>query len=231
MSNRTMYDSVNVAAIPANATMVAGYVDGRYQTVPALRQRFPHAKVVTITVFGEPGAQVADCERGDLTPAQAAQWAKSERLAGRHPTIYCSASPWPSVQQAVRDVGLDPAHDVSWWIAAYDHSTSIPNGAVAHQFTDPGPYDVSSVLDYWPGVDPTPSPPSGHDCAAGQVWWTGHGCWDPHQIPADASGVFTPGGSAMAWWDGHGWTDVHQIPANSPGVHNFTWTATGWKPG
>lgn len=31
---RTMYDSVTVADVPAHATMVAGYANGRYANLP-----------------------------------------------------------------------------------------------------------------------------------------------------------------------------------------------------
>jgi hypothetical protein len=159
------YDDTNIADIPSSAQMIAVYADGPYAgTEPAARKRFPHALIVTITVRGEPNREICDCETGDLTPPEAAHWALAEHKAGRHPTIYCSASPWDEVKAAVRAVGLDPAKDVSWWIAHYDGDPTIPAGAVAKQYlgspgNSPGHYDESSVADYWPGVDPAPKPP------------------------------------------------------------------------
>ena len=47
---RTLYDSTTATDLPKAATMVAGYVDGLYKTVDALRARFPKAQIVTITV-------------------------------------------------------------------------------------------------------------------------------------------------------------------------------------
>lgn len=155
---RTLYDSTNVADIPADATMVAGYVDGKWATFPALAARFPHAVRVSITVFGWDGtgkhvpADVCDCESGDLTAAQAARWAREETQAGRQPTIYCSLSAWSTVKAAVAAVGAGP---VSYWIADYDGSAVIPAGAVAKQYRSDTNQnlDYSIVADYWPGVD------------------------------------------------------------------------------
>jgi len=46
-----------------------------------------------------------------------------------------------------------------WWIAAYPgNGANLYPGAVAHQYADPGPVDLSVVADYWPGVDPKPVP-------------------------------------------------------------------------
>lgn len=156
-----MYDSVTVADIPHVATMIAGYVDGIYANVPAIRQRFPHATIVTVTVKGTPGANVIDCEPGDASPAQAAAWAKREVAAGRKPTIYCMASQWVQVKLAVASAGV--TGKVSYWIADYDGQPAVPSGAVAKQYlgspgNSPGHYDVSVVAAHWPGVDPDPKP-------------------------------------------------------------------------
>ena len=71
--SRIMYDAVNWQAIPADAEHVAGYIDGaQSQWPPEAWARFPHA--ARITVLGTQNADVADCETGDLTPQQAANW-------------------------------------------------------------------------------------------------------------------------------------------------------------
>lgn len=159
---RTLYDSTTVQDIPKSATMVAGYMDGKYQTVRALRARFPKAQIVTITVLGTPGAHVADVETGDLTPASGAIWAKREIQAGRKPTLYCSASLWPAVERAVRAQGI--SGKVSYWIAHYDDVAQIPEGAVAKQYrsTSKPNLDTSVAVDapHWPGVDPAPVTPA-----------------------------------------------------------------------
>jgi len=55
------------------------------------------------------------------------------------------------VYDAFIGAGIAPPY---FWIADYRTSTvAIPAGAVAWQYTDVGPYDLSHVGDYWPGVD------------------------------------------------------------------------------
>jgi hypothetical protein len=82
------------------------------------------------------------------------------RAAGADPTIYCNASTWPAVRAAFAAANVAEPH---YWIAKYDGDPTIPAGAVAKQYRGdvaPG-YDVSSVVDYWPGVDPAPTNPGG----------------------------------------------------------------------
>ena len=153
---RLMYDAVTESNIPANATMVAGYVDGHYANIDRVRARFPHARIVTITPHGINDAEVADVETGDLTPAQGAEWARKKVAAGKTPTLYCNLSTWPAVQQAVHAAGLD--HKVQYWIAKYDGVAQIPAGAIAKQYRSTSTLDYSVVADYWPGVDPAPAP-------------------------------------------------------------------------
>ncbi|MDH6116923.1 hypothetical protein ABH930_000342 [Kitasatospora sp. GAS204A] len=151
---RTMYDAVTAANVPAGATLVAGYGDGYYQNVAAFRARFPGATVVEIAVFAHDDlGQVLDVETGDATPAQAPGWVQMRRAAGVDPTVYCDTSTWPAVRSAFQSAGVAEPH---YWIAQYDNNPTIPAGAIAKQYQDPGPYDLSSVADYWPGVDPTP---------------------------------------------------------------------------
>lgn len=162
---RRLFDAVTVQNIPHDAQMVAGYVDGHYQTVKYLEEHFPHARIVRITVTGNTlDAHVADVEPGDLTPQSGARWALRKVQAGQHPTLYCNTSTLPSVLRAVHTLGINP-DDVSYWVAQYDGDPTIPhtNGAhiVAKQFTDRShgrSLDESVVADYWPGVDPAPKP-------------------------------------------------------------------------
>jgi hypothetical protein len=152
-----MYDAVSVPSVPAGATLVAGYDDGYYTDVAAFEARFPHAKVVPITVFASDNlGTVLDVEGGDATPAQAPGWVKMRRAAGVDPTVYCNSSTWDAVKAAFSIAGVAQPH---YWIARYDGIAVIPAGAIAKQYSDPGPYDLSVVADYWPGVDPAPSPP------------------------------------------------------------------------
>lgn len=172
---RIMTDSTTAADNPANVALVAGYTDGRYANLTALRKRYPHATIVTITVFGQGDADVVDRETGDASAATAAGWALGRAHAGAHPTIYLSVSQLRPVMLACQHVGLG-AGDVSFWTAHYtgqSHMCSAncwkPYGAlpftpniVATQYDDKGPqgqhYDRSLVAAYWPGVDPAPAP-------------------------------------------------------------------------
>lgn len=161
---RTMYDAVTAANIPADAKMVAGYVD---QIVlkpwtAADWARFPGAtKVEIVKKATSDFGHVLDVEPGDATPAQAPGWAAMRRRAGADPTIYVNASTWPSVRAEFVRQGVAPPH---YWIARYDGDPAIPAewtalGCVAKQYRGdvaPG-YDLSSVPGAWPGVDTGPS--------------------------------------------------------------------------
>ncbi|MEY9937281.1 hypothetical protein [Streptacidiphilus sp. MAP5-3] len=149
---RTMYDAVTVANLPAGAPLYAGYVDGNYANVTEMRAKYPHATIVEIAVFASTNAgHVLDVETGDATPTEAPGWVLRRRAAGVDPSVYCNTSTWPAVRAAFQAVRVPEPH---YWVAQYDGDLTIPTGAVAKQFADPGPYDISSVADYWPGIDP-----------------------------------------------------------------------------
>lgn len=154
---RTMYDSVNINKIPADAEMVAGYIGGQWATFNALSARFPHAVKVSIAVAARYDAQVLDVEKGDAEPIEAPPWVIRQRKRGQDPTVYCTFSAWPTVRSAFRQASVPEPH---WWIAKYDNVAELPAGAVAKQYGGDmaGGYDLSIVADYWPGVDPAPIP-------------------------------------------------------------------------
>jgi len=143
----TMYDSVTATAIPTNAAVVAGYVDGAYAWSNADWARFPESVKVRIAVFASTNdGHVLDVEDGDATPAQAPGWVRMRRAAGLDPIVYCNASTWPSVISAFSSAGIAGP---PYWIAQYDGSPAIPSGAVAKQYNDPpgsgGEYDISNA--------------------------------------------------------------------------------------
>lgn len=156
----TMYDAVDVAAIPKDALIVAGYVDGNWPTYDELVAAVPNAQHVSITVTGKPGARVADCETGDLSPATAAGWAKSEIAAGRRPCIYYARSTAPQVSAALQNDGI-ALGEVDYWVADWTGTAHVVSGSVATQWADPpksgGNYDISETVGSWPSV-PTPGP-------------------------------------------------------------------------
>lgn len=153
---RTMYDGITAAALPADATMVAGYVDGDWPDANALAARFPHALVVRIASSAATNdATVLDVENGDATPEESVNWVLTRRHAGIDPSVYCDEAAWPQVRAAFGTHGVPEPH---WWVAQYDGIAELPAGAVAKQYkTAPG-WDESIVADYWPGVDPEAAP-------------------------------------------------------------------------
>jgi len=148
---RKMYDSVNPARIPRDAQIVAGYVNGPYKWSDTDWALFPNAIHVGIAVRASfDGGEVLDVEPGDATPAQAPNWVLMRRARGVDPTIYCNESTWPTVVRAFDAAGVVPPH---YWIAHYDGDERIPIGAVAKQYRNTADWDISSVADYWPGID------------------------------------------------------------------------------
>lgn len=154
---RTMYDSTAAGDIPTSAAMVAGYLaPSPWAWTSADWARFPNAVKVRIAVRAATNdGHVLDVEAGDATPAQAPGWVQMRRAAGADPTVYCSASAWPTVKAAFAAAGVTEPH---YWVAAYPGGgRTIPAGAVAHQYADSttsgGHFDLSVVADYWPGVD------------------------------------------------------------------------------
>jgi hypothetical protein len=157
---RKMTDSTTASDNPKDDVIVAGYVNGLYANVDQLRRRYPHARIVTITVNSQADADVIDCEDGDANPSSSAVWAKRQVARGKHPTIYCSLAVVPHVLAACKEQGLKWHRDFEIWQAHYDGVAKLPRGFVAKQYNDHGPqgqhYDVSVVAAYWPGVDPKP---------------------------------------------------------------------------
>jgi hypothetical protein len=154
---RTFYDAITPANIPITAQGVCGYVDGKYAWTAADWARFPHSVKARIAVFSSTNdGHILDVEAGCSTPGNAPGWVVRRRAAGIDPTVYCSLSAWPTVKVAFANAGVAEPH---WWIAAYPgNGPNLYPGAVAHQYADPGPLDLSVVADYWPGVDPKPAP-------------------------------------------------------------------------
>jgi hypothetical protein len=153
---RTMYDSVtptNILLKDPHPQMVAGYLNGTFAWSQADWDLFPNSVHVTISTQARwTVGHVLDVENGDATPAQSVGWVQARRAGGFDPTVYCNLSTWPLVKADFDAAGVVQPH---YWIALYDGSTTIPAGAVAKQYignVSPG-IDISSVADFWPGVD------------------------------------------------------------------------------
>lgn len=113
------YDAVTIENIPDSATHVAGYVAGSYVTVPGLRERFPHAHVMTIAIAHDQAADCLDIEPGDSSPALAPAFWKLRRQAGQHVIwLYASRDTVPAVIAAMTAAGI-PRSDYRIWSAHY----------------------------------------------------------------------------------------------------------------
>lgn len=158
---RLMYDSVDPNAIPVNAEIVAGYIDGtNYRWPESAWDRFPnsvHVRIARRTYTND--GHVLDVEVGIPTvwpPSRAiVDWVLMRRAAGIEPTIYCNQlNDWEPVRAQFAYAGVP---EPLWWVARYNNVATIPAGAIAKQYANPplagGHYDLSVVADYWPGVD------------------------------------------------------------------------------
>lgn len=207
-----LIDTITAADVPAtlDPCYVAGYIDGHptWRSFTPLAARYPKATAFSVTVFGDLTANFADCETGDLTPAQAALWAYRKIQLGYRPTVYCNTSTKPLLVTALAGYGLQIGRDIDWWEARYDNNrgTVTPSpGAAGRQWDDHGPngenYDRSVCIAPWPEsslsnhANPAPRgntmpKPAGVGIAA---TLTGKGYW---LLGADG-GVFTDGDAAF----------------------------------
>lgn len=173
---RTMYDSTNPYDIPANAPMVAGYVDGLYAWSQSGWDR--HKGSVQVRICISPGtyyANVIDVENGDATADEAANWVAWQRSGGRFPSVYFSRSLFGTVSAAMQRRGLSSS-DWGVWAADWTGQSHILAGTYATQYADSAMvghhYDLSEVADYWPGVDATPPPPPSAGVGGAQTAWS-----------------------------------------------------------
>lgn len=88
-----MYDDITLSLLPAGADAYAGYVNGRFANMTALRAKFPHAHLLDISVFASGDATCLDVETGDATIAQVFAWFKRQEARGVwRPVIYTQAT-------------------------------------------------------------------------------------------------------------------------------------------
>jgi hypothetical protein len=157
---RTMYDGIEPGSVPAGADIYAGYDDGAWQSLAALKAANPGKPSVSICVTATGTARVLDIENGDAQPEEAPAWAARQRAGGNPwPVCYMNTSTWGAVKAAFAAQGVAAP---LYWVASYVKDPTvvpaIPAGAIALQYFDYGGYDASVVADYWPGLDPEPQP-------------------------------------------------------------------------
>jgi hypothetical protein len=132
-----MYDAVTVANIPSSAKAVAGYMDGDYVTVPALKKRFRglvrlwgllrKVELITISVFASNiDADFLDVENGDATPEQAPGWVKAKLKRGdKRIGLYANRSTMPQLWALLAAAGIK-RDQVKLWVADWTGSPHIP---------------------------------------------------------------------------------------------------------
>lgn len=157
---RKLYDSVDAAGIPADATLMAGYVDHQPdESYYAMKVRFPHANVRSICIDPAHMADILDIENFDARPDQAPAWAVVQRMHLRNPVCYQA---WATLPQVVAAFVANKVAQPLYWVAKRDTQT-IPTypgvTIIGNQYADEGPYDASNFIDYVPGWDPIPPDP------------------------------------------------------------------------
>lgn len=186
---RYMVDSTSPAdALAQDADLYAGYTDGRYVNVAALRAG-TDKPVVEISAVGTNSGVVGDCEPGCIWPqAEIVDWVLMRRRSGVEPTVYVGAANLASVVAAFDQAGV--ARPVAFWTAHYtntphycgegcSYGRGLGVNVVATQYGGDliGHYDANTVKDYWPGVDS-----SEHTAGSGTAITD----------PADIGGALTP---------------------------------------
>lgn len=107
-----MPDSVTAGNIPMGYPAVLGYVDGDWPTAARLPVLFPGAQHLTLTVTGQTlEADGFDCEPGNLTPADGADWSRRKLAAspGSRPVAYASRDNMPAVIAELLKLGITRA--------------------------------------------------------------------------------------------------------------------------
>lgn len=157
---RILYDSTSITDIPPAAPMVGYYVDGRYATsAAAVLARFPRAVLVPISCLGSDAGVVGDVETGCLSLPGFLDWMARRRARGLTVTAYVNRANHPALLAACAAARVAPP---LCWLSTLDGSTPWGPGIVAIQTAGQRltgqHYDVSDVLDHWPGVDSPPPP-------------------------------------------------------------------------
>lgn len=158
MTHLIVLDAAEPAGLAVSDSFgaVLPYRDGTYRWPAEQVRRFRDAgkKIIPITVDGHDphNAQVADCERGDLTPGGAAKWARERNQLHGDATVYISLD---NVDELVGKLGSEPA----WlWVAWWTGHLNIPVlklpphiRLAAMQYASLPAYDESAIIDpHWP---------------------------------------------------------------------------------
>jgi len=123
-------DSINAAACSKGLPVYCGYYNGTFANLNAFRSLYPSAIILSITPDGVKGARCIDCEPGDATVAEAADFVAANlptagaggRNDGGLPMVYTSAGDAQAVINAVAAKGIARSQWVLWsahWIGEH----------------------------------------------------------------------------------------------------------------
>lgn len=212
-------DSVTATNLPTTQKYGVYYVDGKYANEAAVKVRLPKAKLLGITVTGKTGPDVAvcDCEKGDLTVAQAVAWVEAQIKLDVDPlVVYANASTWSGGLKA--DLAKYGKR-IKRWVASYPGiGAKVPSGFDAHQYAGGVNVPVDRNIALATFFTPSALPPSGvgkfsgtFNCDTGK--WTikhRHGSVKWHGKPAAWTASLTASveGSKGVTYQIHGTPDA-----------------------
>jgi len=155
MTNRTMYDALDLTGIPTNAQMVAYYPhDSR--TNGSVSRFSANTVLVTIDNHGNhTDCDVLDVEPGAAWPPSSVvdPWLAAKQAQGKTGTIYANLANIGAVRAATKRTFF-------WWAAQWTNVPHSVPGSVATQYEGAARYDISLVTDAgWPGGGATPTGP------------------------------------------------------------------------
>jgi hypothetical protein len=150
-------DDVNPNNIAKSVTGVGGYLDGIYAWAVQALMAFPSPLKTFYEVLGRPGVSGAwinaiDCEPGNPTPTQAAQWLYDEldRYGRPDSGIYVMSSWYSAAVGACYALGI-PLAQQRFQVAHYDNIPLLPPGALMKQYASFANYDISVADPAWYG--------------------------------------------------------------------------------
>lgn len=118
-------DNINVALLPAGFPVYAGYHNGPFANMPALRARFPKAHLISVAtrLQGSQGAMAADAEAGTLDSTQAGNFTDtaaflSEWDGDGKPIVYTMAS-WAGELEHYLAMNGHSRSSYYLWVAHY----------------------------------------------------------------------------------------------------------------
>ncbi len=154
MTDRTMYDSLDLTAIPPDAQVVAYYPHDPRTTGTVARFSKSTVLVTIDNVGDHTDCDVLDVEEGAAWPPDdiVDSWLAAKQAQGKTGTIYANLDDIGAVRAAT-------GRAFDWWAADWTGAPHAVPDSVATQYENAGSYDLSVVTDPdWP-TPPAPPPP------------------------------------------------------------------------